>query len=1333
MITRIGLLPKSCADCQVPRTAILPTTLRLFLPLAVLILALAWWEASRTVDEFAAERLNEAAHDAEAGSQLFLRELGDPLRHVANLAREHTVRREIESGDEHASQFAGTSFSTLLSRNPQYDQVRWIDETGRERLRYVHADGIPRRVADQDLRDLSGRDYFVSAMRAAPGQIYLSAIELSVEQGRAVVPHKPLLRVAVPVSDSKGAPRGILVINVLAAQLLDAAAAGLGEPEQRSMVVNGAGYWLRASDPQDEWGFMFGRDVTLAKRHPDAWAQMQNAAAGKFASDSGLWAWHTITPPGAQIATSGMPWRTVVKIDPSLVDAKRQQIWLRTTAIASLALALCGLLCVGLARWRVERDAALVAAGRANANAAAAAERLVAQHKLHELSELLGNLVNSSEDAIISTTPDGLVTSWNPAAERLYGYTAAEMRGQPLDALFAPGAEQAERQARAQVLSGATLRGFETVNRNKEGLLIDIAASISALRDAEGGIVGIARIARDVTQDKLLTHELQTHREHLEELVANRTEALSAAKRDIEQRERFIRTVTDHLPGTVSYWDSDLVCHFANRAYRDWFGMEPDSMLGRQMSELFGGTEWYARKLDAAKAALAGEARRVERSVVHNDGHQVHAVVDFIPDRSGAEIRGMYVLATDISAIKEAELQLRQTNSELSTAVARADGATVAKSAFLATMSHEIRTPLSGIMGLASLIERQPLAAETRAMVTKISGAGRTLMRIINDILDFSKVEAGKLELESTEFSLQDLVDEVAAMVATLPGDKPIDLVFEPLPPGLPMLRGDPLRLQQILVNFLSNAIKFTNAGHVLLGVETQPAAGGRLAMRFFVRDTGPGIAEQRQAHIFEPFGQENSSTARQYGGTGLGLAICRQLVELMGGRIGLVSAPDQGSEFWFSVELEAMQRAAPAAPDLGGLTVLVVSTQAVQRNSLAQLLSNAGATVDSAAMAASARERLAGGAYDLVLMDANLPDASGLALADALRAAPASARTRSILVASAAERDTFLRETETGDIGAVLARPLTLTAVAETALRLCRGEAAAGAGNTAAAPSAALRLRGLRALVVDDTEINCEVARGLLEAEGASVATADGGAAAIELLQRETSGFDIVLMDVQMPHMDGFEATRRIRQLPSLANLPIVALTAGALNSQREAALAAGLDDYLTKPLDLDAIVRVISQRCVPRREGQSGAAAAGTATAPASAGSMTELPGLDVATGMKLCRQPRIYARALDTFCNNYGNSAAQLAQFAQTGAGRELKALAHKLRGVAANLGMHGVASAAAALEEAAGSRATEHNWQELAAACAPAVAEAIASAKLYVASRAAEADMQASVSS
>ncbi|NML17622.1 hybrid sensor histidine kinase/response regulator [Azohydromonas caseinilytica] len=527
------------------------------------------------------------------------------------------------------------------------------------------------------------------------------------------------------------------------------------------------------------------------------------------------------------------------------------------------------------------------------------------------------------------------------------------------------------------------------------------------------------------------------------------------------------------------------------------------------------------------------------------------------------------------AAIQQLLAERTRLNEALSRRADEALAASRAKSDFLANMSHEIRTPMNAVLGLVYLLEREPLSAAARELVRKVHNAGRTLLGIINDVLDYSKIEAGRLELEDAPFELADVLDNLSTVMAATAGAKSLELVIHPPPPGAQHLRGDALRLEQILVNLTGNAIKFTERGHVDVSLRIEADDGPKLTLRFVVRDTGIGISPRQQREIFAPFSQADASTTRRFGGTGLGLTICRRLVEMMGGEIGLRSVPGSGSEFWFTVQLRREEPPAPAAEPgtpMAGLEVPSADDRPVAREALRQ---------------------------------------------------------------------------------------------------------AAGTGQ---AP-----LRGLHLLVVDDSEINREVAQGIFGAEGARVSLAQDGQQALDWLRAHGRAVDIVLMDVQMPVMDGHEATRAIRSMPALAGLPVVALTAGAFQSEQEAARANGMDDFIAKPINVAAAVAVILR--LTGRPGAPGRAGTPPFPGPADGGRRAGdadagFPGLDIARGVGIWDDPALYARCLRVFDQEFANCIHDLGT-AEAGAAA---ALAHKLKGAAATLALDGVAAAAAAVEQA-----------------------------------------------
>ncbi|WP_426111311.1 response regulator [Massilia sp. PWRC2] len=533
----------------------------------------------------------------------------------------------------------------------------------------------------------------------------------------------------------------------------------------------------------------------------------------------------------------------------------------------------------------------------------------------------------------------------------------------------------------------------------------------------------------------------------------------------------------------------------------------------------------------------------------------------------------------------ELERQVSVRTEQLERAKNAAEAASRAKSAFLATMSHEIRTPMNGVLGMTEMLLATGLSDSQRKYTELVKKSGEHLLVIINDILDFSKIEAGKLSVEYIDFNLWDLLDDISNVYTPQAQHKGIALDFE-IANNIPVaVCGDPNRLRQIIANLLGNAIKFTEHGRIRATVQVGVEDAQSCALRFEVHDTGIGVAREARSRIFEAFSQADGSTTRKYGGTGLGLAISRQLVELMGGRIGVDNALTQGSVFWFTVTFDK-RRVDPDEPGFS-LTaierqrVLIVDEHNASRQRLAEQLQAWQLDCDAVASSLQATERLgaaaaAGRPYDLALLDMELARTSGLALAAAMRAEPANRATRIILISDARlAADPVQRRT--AGVAYQLIKPVRAGDLFECLESRTRADAgvaapAAAAVTAAAAPAAAVAqpsARPRRVLLAEDNPVNVEVATAMLGSLGLDVHCARNGAEALEAAR--ASHYDVVLMDCQMPVMDGIAATAEIRRLErdtkSVRSLPIIAITANALQGDRETCLAAGMDDYLSKP----------------------------------------------------------------------------------------------------------------------------------------------------------------------
>ncbi len=788
------------------------------------------------------------------------------------------------------------------------------------------------------------------------------------------------------------------------------------------------------------------------------------------------------------------------------------------------------------------------------------------EEKLREYTALQRAILDSAGYSIIATLPDGTITLFNPAAEAMLGYRADEVIGRMTPALIHDAQEVA---ARAQTLAmeldepiepgfevfvAKARRGGSDANEwtyiRKDGSRFPVLLTVTVLRGDNGQIFGFLGIAADLTDNKLA-------------------------------EDRF-RSAVETAPAAIMIFDHGGRISMANDEANRVFGYRRGEMLGLQAEDLLPETARAGHVVYREKFQRDPQARRMgvgrELYALRKTGEQfaVEVGLSLIETPQGANIMAMVF---DITERKQYQLQLEQ-------AKAAAENAARAKAEFLANMSHEIRTPMNGILGMTALVLNTALTPQQREYLTLVQDSADSLLYLLNDILDFSKMEAGKLKLAPLDFDLREKLAITLSRIAPSAGQKGLELIFHVADDVPRLIYGDPDRLMQIVINLVGNAIKFTERGEVVVNVDNRRHDDG-IELYFSVRDTGIGISAAVRARIFEAFAQADTSTTRRYGGTGLGLSICKQIVDLMDGRIWLESEEEKGSTFHFTFRFEtATQSEIPPPADdddvLHDQPVLVVDDNAANLALVGGMLAAwrmrpSLHSDGTAALAEAARAEAAGEGYALIVLDQHMPGLDGLTIADRLRRRH-GAGLPVILMLSAGDSADSVEYCRQNGIDVYLRKPIRRSELLTAVRTALSGGTTAHAAAPAMDVAPAAAGRALNILLAEDHPVNQKLALAVLSQGGHRVKLAENGRQAIELYQKEA--FDLILMDVQMPEMDGEEATLAIRELErgTGRHVRIVALTAHALVEDQQRLLQAGMDGYLSKPFRPAQLLAVVS-----------------------------------------------------------------------------------------------------------------------------------------------------------
>jgi PAS domain S-box-containing protein len=768
------------------------------------------------------------------------------------------------------------------------------------------------------------------------------------------------------------------------------------------------------------------------------------------------------------------------------------------------------------------------------------------------------------------------------------------------------------------------------------------------------------------------------------------TDRLEAEER-LRDTERFFRSVLESAPDAMMVVDQDGTIRIANVQCEKVFGYTREELAGQAVEILVPENFRSGHRALRDSFFYAPTARPMGASRalygLRKEGSLFPIEIGLSPlPAKGNDLPQVAVSIRDITERREQERQLVLARE-------KAEEATAAKSMFLANMSHEIRTPMNAIIGMTHLALKTDLTLKQLDYLTKVRSAAGTLLGIINDILDFSKIEAGKLDIENAEFQFDNVLQNLSTVVGQKAEEKGLEFLVAAQPAIPANLVGDPLRLGQVLINLVNNAVKFTQHGEIVVTVGVEERTSDRVTLAFAVKDSGIGMTPEQCSRLFQAFSQADTSTTRKYGGTGLGLSISKRLVEMMGGRIWAESESGVGSTFRFTASfgIGSEQQQQRFVPDLAGIRALVVDDNAQAREIMCDTLRGFAIRADAVESGRTALQSVTSAdavdPYHLVLMDWNMPGMDGIQSSAVIRRDSGLKNMPRIVMVTAFGREEIRNQAEQIGVDGFLTKPVSASVLYDMLMSLFGAAPPEHARLTSRRSGVAEHdARGVRILLVEDNEMNQQVATELLESAGAAVTVANHGGIAVKVLQGgpQPPAFDVVLMDLQMPEMDGFTATEILRADPRFHELPIIAMTAHALIEERERCLKAGMNDHVTKPIDPDALFAVLA-RWTKAREGPAPArgnlAQGGGGEAP------LEIDGIDIATALnRVAGNRRLYRRLLEQFAKKQGDMDELIKAALLNGDRESAERYAHTLKGSAGNLGMGSVQAAAAKVEKA-----------------------------------------------
>ena len=904
--------------------------------------------------------------------------------------------------------------------------------------------------------------------------------------------------------------------------------------------------------------------------------------------------------------------------------------------------------------------------------------------RLKQSEEYNHLILQSVAEGIFGTDTDGQCIYANEAAQKMLGYTTEELIGQNIYDLFHHSNEDGSPHLPencpiylAHTQGITSFRRDEVFWRKDGSFFYTSYTSVPQRKDKT--IIGAVVVFRDISERKKFEDALRESEYHLKNILMTTNEGFFWVDNDAR---------------LVSL--NDTMCKIFNRAREDLLGKTLFEFLDDKNTAIL--NEQLERR-------VTGQRGVYEIAFNRPDDSKVTCLLHATPlyDKDGVKT-GSFAMVSDITHRKKME-------EELIVARDKAEAATRAKSDFLANMSHEIRTPMNAVMGMTHLALQTDLTPKQRDYLNKIQISANSLLGVINDILDFSKIEAGKMKMESIEFNLDEVLENLSTMIAMKIREKEgIEVLFNTGADVPRHLMGDPMRLSQVLVNLANNAIKFTEHGEIVVSTKVLSQANHVTVLQFSVRDTGIGLTKEQMAQLFTSFSQADTSITRRYGGTGLGLSICQRLVKMMCGRIWVNSTYGSGSTFYFTAAFKTVREAKRVChippPGLRNLKALVVDDNATSRQIFQNMLESFSFNVTLVASGEEGLEEIGksveGTPYDIVVMDWKLPGIDGIEASKRIKKDSRLTQIPIIILVSAYIREEIMWQAEAAGLDGFLIKPINASVMFDTIMNALAEDDGMETPQTKEdenkQDSDVLKsLEGARVLLVEDNEINQQVAMEILAAEGVAVTLATNGKKAVEAVQ--TNHFDAVLMDLQMPVMDGYTATRIIRQDAQFKELPIIAMTAHAMAEDPEKSRHAGMNDHITKPINTEELYAVLAEwisvdtpcgEAVSKTEITPQSVPDNSSTVvPASPDEQTLpeiLDGFDLPSGLRrLQGNQTLYRKLLINFGDKYAQRANEIRQALEAEDYSSAHKLTHEIKGVAGNLSASQLHTAASELDQ------------------------------------------------